>query len=90
MRSINFKSDFKLIESGTDFSVPFIFEYNTRGGRSFTASYIDGVYTNCRLLDDGRLMVVFDSHGMGIGELGMQSTVLPFRQGLFRWHLPPA
>ncbi|MDO5421830.1 MAG: hypothetical protein Q4F50_17495 [Bacteroides sp.] len=69
MRSINFKSDFKLIESGTDFSVPFIFEYNTRGGRTFTASHIDGVYTNCKRMDDGRLLVIFDRHGMGIGNL---------------------
>lgn len=69
MKSINYKSDFKLIESGCDFSVPFIFEYSTRGGRSFTASHVDGAYTNCRPLDDGRLMVVFDSHGMGVGNL---------------------
>ena len=69
MKSINYKSDFKLIESGCDFSVPFIFKYNTRSGRTFTASHIDGVYTNCKRMDDGRLLVIFDRHGMGVGNL---------------------
>lgn len=69
MRSINYKSDFKLFESGCDFTVPFVFEYRTRSGKKYTASHIDGIYTNCKLLDDGRLMVIFDSHGMGVGTL---------------------
>ena len=69
LKSINYKSDFKLIESGCDFSVPFIFKYNTRSGRTFTASHIDGVYTNCKRMDDGRLLVIFDRHGMGVGNL---------------------
>ena len=69
MKSINYKSDFKLIESGCDFSVPFIFKYNTRSGRTFTASHIDGVYTNCKRMDDGRLLVIFDRYGMGVGNL---------------------
>ena len=69
MKSINYTSDFKLIEAGCDFSVPFIFKYNTRSGRTFTASHIDGVYTNCKRMDDGRLLVIFDRHGMGVGNL---------------------
>ena len=60
MKSVNYKSDFKLIEGGCDFSVPFVFEYRTGFGRSYKAGHIDGQYDNCQLLEDGRLMVVFD------------------------------
>ena len=68
-KMINYKSDFKLIESGCDFTVPFRFVYSTGQGQGYEASHIDGVYNNCKLLDDGRLMVVFDSHGMKPGKL---------------------
>lgn len=68
-KMINYKSDFKLIESGCDFTVPFRFVYSTGQGQGYEASHIDGVYHNCKLLDDGRLMVVFDSHGMQPGKL---------------------
>ena len=64
MKSINYKSDFKLIESGCDFTAPFVFEYRTAFGKSYKASHVDGEYVNCRLMDDGRLMVVLDSHGL--------------------------
>lgn len=69
MKSINYKSDFKLIESGCDFSVPFLFEYRTALGCCYKASYADGKYENCKLLEDGRLMVVFDSHRLMPGIL---------------------
>lgn len=48
---------------------PFEYEYSTTFGRCYKASYIEGVYKNCRLLDDGRLMVVFDNHGLPPGIL---------------------
>ena len=64
MKSINYKSDFKLVESGCDFSAPFVFEYRTGFGKSYKASHVDGKYTNCKLMGDGRLMVIFDGHGL--------------------------
>ena len=69
MKSINYKSDFKIIEGGCDFSVPFVFEYRTGFGRSYKVSHADGEYDNCQLMEDGRLMVVFDSHGLSPGIL---------------------
>ena len=69
MTSINYKSDFKLFEDGCDFTVPFIFEYRTAFSRKYTASHVDGVFTNCSLQADGRLMVVFDNHDLPPGIL---------------------
>lgn len=69
MALINYKSDFKLFEDGCDFTVPFIFEYRTIFGRKYSASHVDSVYTNCSLLEDGRLMVVFDNHDLPPGIL---------------------
>lgn len=70
MERINYKSDFKLFESGDLHTSPFEFEYKTTvHGRSFKASYVDGKYTNCQLLEDGRLMIVFDDHGLMPGKL---------------------
>ena len=69
MKSINYKSDFKLIEGGCDFNAPFVFEYRTGFGKSYRASHVDGEYDNCKLMDDGRLMVIFDNHGLHPGIL---------------------
>lgn len=69
MKQINYKSDFKLFEKGELHTAPFEYEYSTTFGKSYKASYLDGVYTNCRLLDDGRLMVIFDNHGLPPGIL---------------------
>lgn len=69
MTSINYKSDFKLFEDGCDFTVPFFFEYRTVFGRKYTASHVEGVFTNCSLQEDGRLMVVFDNHDLPPGIL---------------------
>lgn len=69
MKQINYKSDFKLFEKGDLHTAPFELEYSTTFGRSYKASYIEGVYTNCSMLDDGRLMVIFDNHGLPPGIL---------------------
>lgn len=69
MKQINYKSDFKLFEKGELHAAPFEYVYSTTFGKSYKASYLDGVYTNCRLLDDGRLMVVFDNHELSPGIL---------------------
>lgn len=69
MKSVNYKSDFKLVESGCDFCVPFVFEYRTGFGKSYRASHVDSEYQNCKLMEDGRLMVIFDDHGLHPGIL---------------------
>lgn len=69
MKSINYKSDFKLVESGCDFSVPFVFEYRTGFGVCYRVSHVDGEWTNCKLMDGERLMVIFDNHGLHPGIL---------------------
>ena len=69
MKGINYKSDFKLVEKGCDFGVPFVFEYRTGIGKCYKASHVDGEYTHCKLMEDGRLMVIFDDHGLHPGVL---------------------
>lgn len=69
MKRIHYKSDFKLFEKGDLHTAPFEYEYYTTFGKRYKVSYIDGVYTNCRLLEDGRLMVIFDKHGLAPGIL---------------------
>lgn len=69
MATINYKSDFKLFEDGCDFTVPFVFEYRTAFDRVYEVSHVDGAYNNCTLQLDGRLMVVFDGHGLPPGIL---------------------
>lgn len=69
MAQINYKSDFKLFEDGCDFTVPFIFEYRTVFGKKYSASHVDGVFTNCSLQEDDRLLVVFDNHDLPPGIL---------------------
>ena len=69
MANVNYKSDFKLFEEGCDFIVPFLFEYRTVFDRQYVASHVDGIYTNCQLQEDGRLLVVFDDHNLPPGIL---------------------
>ena len=57
------------MESGCNFSAQFVFEYRTGLGKSYRASHVDGEYDNCKLMDDGRLMVIFDGHGLHPGIL---------------------
>ena len=69
---INYKSDFKLFEErdgGKGFDVPFVFRYSTLAGSGYECSHVDGEYHNCKPLDDGRLMVIFDNHGLPAGQL---------------------
>lgn len=73
-RKINYESDFKLIEGFKDGSsmaeAPFKFTYYTKLTRgSFIAEYDGNVFTNCRLLDDGRLVVAFDNPNLGMGSI---------------------
>ncbi|MFI3292721.1 MAG: hypothetical protein SNG27_04635 [Rikenellaceae bacterium] len=88
--NINYKSDFKLTEVSSidDITTPFKFKYY--GSDYPLITYMvafDGEnYTNCRRLDDGSLLVVFDSHGLTTGRLEVQRkyflTDSDFRGGL--------
>ncbi len=67
MTNIYYKSDFKLRETHEDLSVPFKFTYHT-SQRKYIASFDGENYTNCKI-EDGVLVVIFDSHGLGSGKL---------------------
>ena len=62
--NINYQSDFKIIETmvDVDLTIPFTFTYSS-GYKCFIASFDGTTYTNCRRLDDGRLIVAFDDVG---------------------------
>ena len=65
---INYLSDFKLIEDGENFDAPFEFRYRT-SLKEYIVSHKDGRYNNCKMLSDGRLMVLFQNHGLNAGWL---------------------
>lgn len=72
--NIHFQSDFKLFETPDKsapytFQAPFRFAYYTNGATAFVATHCNGEYTNCELLEDGRLMVTFDNHDLGPGRV---------------------
>ena len=68
---INYQSDFKIIEKNLngDLKTPFRFTYQTALSKPVVASFDGHDYKNCRRLDDGSLLVVFDNHGMRPGNL---------------------
>lgn len=82
MKKINYKSDFDLIVrlkdcEGAEVPWPdcdWDAKFWTSGMASYTASYnsATGKYVNCFPEADGSMHFVFDSHGMGIGELKWQ------------------
>lgn len=68
---INYQSDFKIIEKNLngDLKTPFRFTYQTVLSKPVVASFDGHDYKNCRRLDDGSLLVIFDNHGMRPGNL---------------------
>ncbi|MFI3317432.1 MAG: hypothetical protein SNF93_07760 [Rikenellaceae bacterium] len=68
---INYESDFKLYEQNEveDSATPFRFRYKTSGISSYVAQFDGTDYTNCRRLDDGSLLVIFDDHKLPCGVL---------------------
>lgn len=74
MRTINYESDFKLIEGFKDGSsilvAPFKFTYYTKVSRGvFVVEYNGNEYVNCIPTEDGRVIVPFDSPKLGMGQL---------------------
>lgn len=73
---INYQSDFKLneVSESVDLSTPFKFSYYTTSFSSnrITASFDGENYTNCRRLEDGSLLVIFDNHRLGVGRLAVR------------------
>lgn len=73
-RNVYYKSNFKREESPArdgsySFMEPFCLTYYTDGANSYVASYKDGKYTNCKLLDGGELLVIFEGHTLAPGRL---------------------
>lgn len=75
-KPIYYKSDFKLfLRTDAGFSVPFDFEFYTdKPSRPFVAKYDGTTYSNCNLLEDGRLCVAFENAGFGFGKLMVKQT----------------
>lgn len=80
MKRINYKSDFDFILhlkdcKDPDKAVPFpecgfdVLFWASNKAKTYTASYKDGVYTNCFPTDDGGMHFVFDNHRLGVGTL---------------------
>ncbi len=77
MKTINYESDFKLIEGFKDGSsitaAPFRFTYYTKVSRGvYVAEYDGSEYVNCIPTDDGKVIVPFDSPKLGMGVLNVK------------------
>lgn len=73
-RKLYYKTDFKIWERcECGFGAPFYFIYFTNNPRcGVVASYDGREYHGCRLMEDGRLCVAFDDHGLGLGVLRVE------------------
>jgi hypothetical protein len=74
MRTINYESDFKIIEGFKDGSsilaAPFRFTYYTKVSMGvYVAEYNGSEFVNCHPSEDGRVIVPFDSPKLGMGVL---------------------
>ncbi|MFR9515180.1 MAG: hypothetical protein SNH64_07610, partial [Rikenellaceae bacterium] len=80
---------FKLqeVSDTVDLTTPFRFTYKTTGVGSYTASFDGENYKNCRRLEDGSLLVIFDDHRLLTGRLCVKRyyylTDSDFADGLF-------
>lgn len=74
MIRINFQSDFKLVEKNLngDTLTPFRFTYRTVLSGCVVAEFDGHEYRNCRRLDDGNLLVIFDNHNLRPGKLSVR------------------
>lgn len=76
MKTINYESDFKLIEGFKDGSsitaAPFRFTYYTKASRDiYVAEYNGAEYSNC-YPDGDKLVIPFDNPKLGIGQLNVK------------------
>lgn len=73
MKTINYKSDFKIVEEFSDgsslFNSPFTFTYYTKPSTQYVVIYDGENYINCKPLDEGKLLVIFDNHNLSTGVL---------------------
>lgn len=76
IKKIFFKTDFTITErSEVGYAVPFKFKYYTAApSRAFVASFDGRTYQNCKLDDDGNLVIGFDDQNMGLGLLMVERT----------------
>lgn len=68
MTDINYLSDFKVGIKGIDLYVPFKLTFYTNRSK-YVVSHVDGKYINCRVLEDGTILAIFDNHGLEPGQL---------------------
>ena len=75
-KDIFYKTDFAITEhSEVGYAVPFRFRYYAAApSRYFEASYDGNNFHNCRLNDNGDLVIGFDNHNMGCGILMVART----------------
>lgn len=70
----HYKSDFKVFVSLPDklTLAPFKFTYFIEGNRTkYVVSYDGHSYYNCSPLEDGRLLIIFQNHNLGIGTINV-------------------
>ena len=94
-KDIFYKTDFVLKEqSEVGYSVPFRFKYWAADPSRFFEASFDGTnYQNCRLDDNGDLIIGFDNHKMGCGTLMVARTYYlnnqDFADGVCDEAIPP-
>lgn len=94
-KDIFYKTDFVLKEqSEVGYSVPFRFKYWAAAPSRFFEASFDGTnYQNCRLDDNGDLIIGFDNHNMGCGTLMVARTYYlnnqDFADGVCDEAIPP-
>ena len=75
-KDIFYRTDFAITEhSEAGYNVPFRFRYYAAApSRYFEASFDGTNFTNCRLDDQGNLVIGFDNHNLGCGILMVTRT----------------
>ena len=73
MNNIYYLSDFIIQEKFKNGEIlqPFRFEYTTNGKTIYTATHCAGEYNNCKIQDNDTLLVTFDNHNLGVGEVNV-------------------
>lgn len=73
MIEYNNQTDFKLLEQwneNVDQTAPFVYTYyQLLPRKEFVASFDGKEYINCKRLEDGNILVIFEDHGFAPGKL---------------------